>query len=155
MSCFRLKAFAHFPASSFAFCFDFASQGGQGQGQGRAGHLPLALTLGSRMLVRRMAFANVQNAFCQISQTSQSRAVSNVVAGRLNRLYRYILALGQTFLVPCMAFANVRNTFGQISQTSQPKAVSKVVTGRFSRVNVRSTYFGSWTDIPRAVYGIC
>ena len=40
------------------------------------------LALGHTLLVQSMAFANVRRAFCQISQTSQPKAVSKVVAGR-------------------------------------------------------------------------
>ena len=45
------------------------------------------LALGNTMLVPRVAFANVRRAFCQISETSQPKAVSKVVADRFYGLY--------------------------------------------------------------------
>ena len=51
------------------------------------------------MLVRRMAFANVRDNACQISQTSQPKTVSTVAVGRVLAVCtfgRCILALGNT-----------------------------------------------------------
>ena len=45
------------------------------------------LALGNTMLVPCVAFANARRAFCQISETSQPKAVSKVVAGRFYGVY--------------------------------------------------------------------
>ena len=96
--------------------------------------------------------------FSKMSQTSQPKAVSKVVAGRFLGL---VCSLDVFWRLETQCSCRVwlllmrEELFCQISETSQPKAVSKVVAGRFYDLYVRSIYFGAWTHPPRAVYGIC